>query len=188
MAESWDELTSVIEETGWAAHISDAEWVLRWVSPELRLLLGDPDDEELGIGRHLMDAGHLAAWRGSATEESARRVFELDLPKMIEGTPGGREALAGMLDESESELLEGLEPEPVPAAWTSVLEFLQGDLPPARVRVLTLRLGTSEAPEGIVRLYGSALPARVFALGGRGGEEMFARMARLVEPARREAA
>ena len=188
MAESWDELTDVIEETGWAAHISDAEWVLRWVSPELRLLLGDPDDEELGIGRHVMDAGHLEAWRGSATEASARRVFELDLPKMIDGTPGGREALAKMLDESELKLLEGVEPEPVPTAWTSVLEFLQGDLPPARVRVLTVRLGSTEAPRGIVRFYGSALPARVLALVGRGDEEMFARMARLLEPARREAA
>ena len=188
MADPWTELTEVIEETRWAAHISDREWTLRWVSPELRRLLGEPSDEDLGIGRHVMEAGHLPAWRGGATEESARRVFELDLPKMVDGTPGGREALAEMLDDSERGWLNGLEPEPIPPAWTSVLEFLQGDLPPARVRILTLRLGTGDEPQGIVRLYGSALPARVLALVGRGDEELFERMARLLAPARREAA
>jgi class 3 adenylate cyclase len=54
---------------------------------------------------------------------------------------------------------------------------------------MNIRLGgTGSDRLGVVRLYGSALRASLLALVGRGDEGMFERMARLIRPARRQAA
>ena len=184
-------LNSVIEEleaTRWAAHLTDDEWTLVWVSSELQALLGTQDPEELGVGRHLLDALLRDAWRDSITEESELPQFQRLLPMMVADTPGGRDALKAMVPDFAKAWLDGIDPTPVPPIWTSVIEFLQEGLPPARARVLDVRLGSESERVGGLRLYGSDLPAHVLALVGRGDESMFERMARIFEPRQRQAA
>jgi class 3 adenylate cyclase len=107
---------------------------------------------------------------------------------MIADTPGGREALKRMLPEVAHPWLESMSPATVPALWTSAIEFVQGDLPPVRVRVVDVRLGTERERLGVLRVYGSDLPAHVLALVGRGEERLFERMVRIFSPDQRRAA
>ena len=166
----------------------DAAWTLVWVSRELQALLGSDDPEELGVGRHLVEAQLRPPWRSAISDDTELAQFQRQLPMMIGGTPGGRAALKRLLPEAAHGWLDEVEPVPVPPAWTSVIEFIQDDLPPARVRVLDVRLGSEREPLGALRLYGSDLPARVLALVGRGDEGMFERMARIFRPHQRGAA
>jgi class 3 adenylate cyclase len=166
----------------------DDEWTLVWVSHELKTLLGTDDPQELGVGRHLLEAQLMEPWRRSITDETELVQFQRQLPLMIERTPGGREALKRMLPEAAAAVIDEMESVPLPPAWTSVIEFVQGDLPPARARILDVRLGAERDLAGVLRLYGSDLPAHVLALVGRGDETMFERMARIFEPRQRAAA
>jgi class 3 adenylate cyclase len=178
-----------VERTGWAAQVTDAEWRLRWVSRELKALLGSEDEEELGYGRHVVEAYQREIWSATVTPESQAQQLATDVPKMLAGTPGGKEAIKELLPEEARAWLGGFDSAAVPPLWTSELDFVQGDLPPARVQVLNLRLADESAqPLGVLRLYGSALPASLLALVGRGDQAMFERMARLFEPGRRQGA
>jgi class 3 adenylate cyclase len=154
----------------------------------MKALLGTTDEEELGLGRHLIEAQLRPPWRRTISERTEIEHFQMQAPLMIEGTPGGRERLKEMLPELVHPWLEELKPAPLPPLWTSKIEFVQGELPPVPVRVLDVRLGTERERIGVLRVYGSALPARVLALVGRGDEGMFTRMARIFEPSQREAA
>jgi class 3 adenylate cyclase len=165
-----------------------ADWTLVWVSRELEILLGSEDPTALGIGSHLAQAQLRDIWRSAITEATELEQFQRQLPMMIADTPGGREALKQMLPDVAHSWLEGMSPADVPALWTSAIEFVQGDLPPVRVRVVDIRLGTERERLGVLRVYGSDLPAHVLALVGRGEERLFERMARIFSPAQREAA
>jgi hypothetical protein len=49
------ELRQVIEElerTGFAVEVVDPEWRLVWISSQLREMVGEDDDQTLGIGLH----------------------------------------------------------------------------------------------------------------------------------------
>lgn len=178
-----------LDRTGWAAQLTDEQWRLVWVSAEMKRLLGCHDEQKLGFGRHVLEAYLTDVWSRTVTPESQVHQFAIDVPFMVADTPGGKEALAGLLPPEAGPFLEELEPVPVPELWTSELDFLQEDLPPATVRVMNIRLGgTGSDRLGVVRLYGSALRASLLALVGRGDEGMFERMARLIRPARRQAA
>jgi class 3 adenylate cyclase len=168
--------------------VADAEWTLLWVSSEMKTLLGTDDPEALGIGHHLVAAQLHSPWRQSITRETELKQIQMQLPMMIRDTPGGLDALARFLPDAARPLLEQIEPVEVPVAWSSMIAFVQGDLPPARVRVLDVRLGPANERLGVLRVYGSDLPAHVLALVGRGDEGMFERMARMFEPRRRGAA
>jgi class 3 adenylate cyclase len=175
------EVAEQIAATRWAASICDHEYKLVWVS-------------EAMVGE---------TWCSAITEESNMQAFENELPIMIEGTEGGKEALldliaaAAPLAFSEDAVTDDvvrkfLEMEPVrpPAVWTNYLDFVQGDLPPVKVTEVQTKLHDKETGEFIGRafLYGPALPASVLSFVARGDEQMFQRMARLVDPGRHQAA
>ena len=185
-------LSGVIDalgRTGWAAQVTDSRWQLVWVSAEMKRLLGCEDEKKLGYGGHVLEAYLTDVWSRTVTPESQLHQLAIDVPFMLADTPGGKEAIARMLPAEAGPFLDELEPVPVPEVWTSELDFLQEDLPPATGRVLNIRLGgTGSERVGVVRLYGSALRASLLALVGRGDEGMFERMARLIRPARRQAA
>jgi len=47
-----DKVVGELDRAGWAVEFVDADWTLRWISQGLRTLIGEFDDERLGIGRH----------------------------------------------------------------------------------------------------------------------------------------
>lgn len=197
------EIAEQLAETRWAASIVDDEYRLVWVSEEMANLLGEHDEGKLGYGKHLVEAMVGETWTRAITEDSCMESFVNELPLMIEGTSGGKEKLLEIIaaaaplafdgnfvtDELIQKFLE-IEPLRPPPLWTNSLEFVQGELPPVRVTEVQVKLYDKESGDFIGRafLYGPALPASVLSLVARGDEEMFQRMARLIDPGRRQAA
>ena len=183
------EVATALEETQWACLICDSDWHLVWVSAELKQLLGESDEEKLGIGRHIYAAWMSDTWMDAITDESKIEAFLTYIPYVLAETPGGMEGLLPVLGEGFDELLKAVEPTPPPPVWKSEIEFLRPNLPAARVTEVALRLrATSGDSLGTVFMYGSSLPAHVQDLVSRGDAGMFARMARLMEPGPQEAA
>lgn len=182
-------VASALEATQWACLICDSQWHLAWVSSELKHLLGESDEEKLGVGRHIYSAWMSETWMSSITNESKIEAFLTFIPYILAETPGGKDGLVPVLGEGFEELLAEIEPTPPPPVWQSSIEFLRPTLPPARVTELAIRLHSSSgAPLCTVFMYGSSLPAHVLDLVARGDAGMFERMARLTEPGPREAA
>ncbi|MEA2487836.1 MAG: adenylate cyclase [Actinomycetota bacterium] len=183
------EVADALEETQWGCLICDRDWNLVWVSEELKYLLGETDEEKLGLGRHIYLAWMSETWMSAITDESAIEAFLTYIPYVLAETPGGKEGLIQILGEGFDELLAAVEPIAPPPVWKSSIEFVRKNLPPARVTEVALRVrGASGESLGTVFVYGSSLPAHVQDLVSRGDPGMFARMARLMEPGPREAA
>lgn len=197
-----------LERARGASLIFDKDMDLVWVSDELYKLFGHPTDEELGIGKNLIEAYMTGVWSSMITFESQMKIFVNDFPKLMYSMPGGKQGLKEIfrrcledwdkivdldpkmdLDELADQLFEDLEPEEPPPFYTSVFETVQHDLPPAKIVefCVTLRDDTGAVIGGVI-MYDPALPAMVLSFVARGDEEMYERMARLIEPGRRKAA
>src|ERR671916_1955666 len=98
LSQSVREITAQLDETGVAAELVDPDWRLVWVSPQLRTLTGAGSDEELGLGRHILETRALPAWRQFVSDEEARAVASELVPYMADGTPGGLAALREVAD------------------------------------------------------------------------------------------
>lgn len=191
-----------------ASLIFDKDMNLVWVSNELYKLFGHPTNEELGIGKNIIEAYMTGVWSSMITFESQMSIFVNDFPKLMHSIPGGKQGLKEIfrrcledwdkivdldpkmdLDELADQLFEDLEPEEPPPFYTSVFETVQHDLPPAKIVefCVTLRDDTGAVIGGVI-MYDPALPAMVLSFVARGDEEMYERMARLIEPGRRKAA
>ncbi|MFN2389212.1 MAG: adenylate/guanylate cyclase domain-containing protein [Actinomycetota bacterium] len=204
------EVARQLERTRGASMLCDSSWTLVWVSEELKLLIGEQDEGKLGYGKHVVEASLSDTWCTTISEDSQLRSFVTEFPLFIAGTPGGKEglraifksAVSGWLNEPGSaagphrsveemsdELFEHMEPvEPTPI-WSTTLEFVRGDLPPAPITEIHVRLHDRDGGFiGTALLFDPALPARVLDLVVRGDEGMFERMARLLDPGRRQAA
>ena len=190
--------------------LADRDMRLIWVSQELRQLLGYASDDELGIGKYLIEAYMTGVWANYVTLESQMRSFLVDFPKAMWAMPGGKpelmaafrgcldawplaaelSAASGLdLDQITEQLFEAIEPEEPPGFYTNKLEFLQGTLPPASITEFCITIKDDVGQRvGLVIMYDPALPATVLSLVARGDEEMYERMARLIEPGRRKAA
>ena len=181
-------VTEELEATGWAAALVDSEWRVRWVSTQLRALMGGASDAELGLGHHFCDALRYTRWGASITDETRRRWLREYASYVAYDTPGGMDRVRELVSADDLLLIDGLEPEPPPPVWGWTLDFLQDDLPPASARCLALRHEAGGEHSGTTLLYGADLPATLLAMLARGDSGMFHRMARLAEPARRSAA
>jgi class 3 adenylate cyclase len=189
LTQSAREITAQLEETGVAAELVDPDWRLVWVSPQLRALTGAGSDEELGLGRHIVETRTLPAWWQFVSDETALGFAREVMPYIADGTPGGLAALREVADSIFQPVLSEIEPKPMPPLFIKAIEFQQGDLPPLPIHSIVVRLSGEEGDvAGILLLYVLRLPASVLALVARGDEAMFARMAELTEPAPRPAA
>ena len=182
-----EDLAEALERTGWAAELCDADWRLVWASSQLRLLLKASDDEELGIGLHLLRSRDRAAWH-RVTGPAARAAWVAEnLPLMLADDPAGRDSLL-----AEARALFGIERcEPAPAlpVWTGEVESLGTEVSLGRARYFGARIRDEEGEAvGTIFIYGSTLPAALLALVARGDRRQFERMARLVDPGSHQAA
>jgi len=90
-----DRIAAGLESTAWAAELVDPEWRLRWCSTQLKAMLGESDDEALGVGSHLVAARYRR--RGSGRCPPGSRRAEENVGFMLDDTPGGRETIAAMV-------------------------------------------------------------------------------------------
>jgi class 3 adenylate cyclase len=187
---AFDALVDRLDQAGWAVEFADADWTLRYVSEGLRALIGEYDDERLGIGRHMFEAVALGAWDCAVTRESGWRWIETNAPYMAYDHPDGIDGLVAMAgDHPDAHFLAQIEPAPPPPVWVSNFDFIQPDLPPTSIRYAAQRHRTASGELlGTSFTFSPDLPARLLSLVARGDPGMFARMARLLEPGRRSAA
>lgn len=177
---------AALERTGWAAEIYDSEWKLRWVSPELRNVLGEPTEHELGLGLPIVDAYLLPVWRRVADDTSSRKILSTVLPYYLHDSGEDADEVQGRMPRNISQLFP-LDPRKAPDIWSTTVNLLQGDLPPASVSCINVRFRESDF-SGWARVYGSGMRASVLSLVARGSEDMFERMSRLVTPGRQPVA
>ena len=203
------EVARELERARGASLLTDRDMKLVWVSDELRKLMDDATDEELGIGKNLIEAYMTGVWSSKVTLESQMETFVNDFPKVMYMMPGGKEELKEIFRRSMTEwcyrdqlvpdpavqesvmeqLFQSLEPQKPPPFYTSVFEFVQGDFPPAKIVEFCITLSDIDGNLiGGAIMYDPALPSSVLSLVARGDEAMYSRMARLSEPGRRKAA
>lgn len=174
-----------LEETGWAVEIYDSSWRLRWVSPELRSVLGAEDGTDLGVGEHLLEVYQLPLWRQRITPQSRWQVFESLLPYILPLDDRAHAEMLKRLDRPLVEMVGKIEPQRAPSLWSVALDFLPADNEPLGVQCLNVKLrDENDDHVGYARIYGPRMRASLLSLVARGDEEMFERMRRLVEPGR----
>ncbi len=178
-----------LTRTRWSAAIYDAEWRLSWLSPELIGLLGSDDEQELGVGEHVLAVFRRAPWRRAITDESRLRMLGENLDFILHDTPGGKQTAARYLDEAERELLEGAQPRTPPPVWAYGIDYVPAEGPTIHVHTVTVPLRREGGPTfANAVLYNTGLPASLLAQLVRGDRGMFERMARLADPGQHAAA
>jgi class 3 adenylate cyclase len=188
MDERLDALIRELEPTGGAIEVLDSEWRLVWVSDELKQMLGEPDEGALGYGEHILSRYQAPPWRRLVDDADVARIFSRNVRYIVEGTPGGLDALREFAGDELTAALERVEPEPAPPMWAFDMTLVQDGAPAGRVWCYSVRLHDRDGrPFAIVRLYTAGLPAHVLALVTRGDETLLERMAQVTEPRRRAA-
>ena len=204
------EVAAELEATRGASMLMDRDMNLVWVSDELHKLFGYPSDEELGMGKNVIEAYVTGVWSSMITLDSQMKIFVNDFPRVMYALPGGKDELKTIfrrslplwgkleelnpdpnvdVDELVDQLFQGLEPTKPPPFYTSKFEFVQGDMPPATINEFCISLYDESGEQfGAAIMYAPALPASVLSFVARGDEAMYTRMTRLVEPGRHKAA
>jgi class 3 adenylate cyclase len=178
-----------LERSHWAADVFDADWRLVWVSPGLRDVLGERDEEALGYGQHILAVRSLEPWQRVLSRDLRLELLVRNAAYWLHETPGGPEAVLEFCPKPLRDRLSSVEPKPSPPVWTWELEYAVGDLPTVRIDAVAARLHDDRGRRiGTQTLYGPGLSPRMFTLLVRGDERMFERMARLTEPQQRETA
>lgn len=184
-----DEIAAEFHRARLAAELFDANWNLVWVSDELKALLGEADESELGYGTHVIEARNNPLWSRIATEEAQIEWSRANLPFVLHETADA--TLAGLGFDLPSDALSpmDLRPRPAPPAWSYELIYKRPGFQPMKISCLSIRINDERGRRlGTANAYTPAIAAGMLDLLARGDESMFERMARLVEPGRRPAA
>ncbi|HVU73198.1 MAG TPA: adenylate/guanylate cyclase domain-containing protein [Mycobacteriales bacterium] len=165
-----DEIIAAVAATRWAAIYSDVDLIVRWVSPEMREILGVGPDDDVGEGLHMLEAFLKPAWVAAIT-------------------PASQQVMAQMIVRiAESELMDR------PPVMSGRLVYTVPGFADAEVQWMSLviarpgpgKVGTE--PAGVLIMFGSALRASVTDVLVRGSEDLLERVAALREPQRAQAA
>lgn len=188
-----DRLAEIAKELGGsrlAAELFDASWHLTWVSSELKTLLGEKDEAKLGVGDHVIVARTNALWSQAATTESQLGWSHANVPYILAETSADvLEDLSRLEFDNDPRLSADLSPRPSPAVWSYPIEYRRPGFAPMRITCVAVRLNDTDGSRiGTANVYAPALSAATIDLLSRGDERMFERMARLIEPGRRESA
>lgn len=176
----------LIERLRWAGALLDQDLRLVWASPDLTRFLGSPPEEQLGYGLHVLEALRRDAWRQIATPESQSQLWgDLGPAFLSDALARGitlddvPTALRPLLDEIEPKLFT----KPLASSFDYREPGSDSEVPVMRVNLLVAPLRQDDgALSGIVLLgYMSVRPGLVSLLA-RGDEEMYERMAKLIEP------
>lgn len=187
------EIARELAETRLAAELFDAEWRLVWISNELKNLLGETDEAMLGVGTHALEARNNELWTRAATPESQVEWGRANLPFVLAETPAevlaGLELPGGFDPSTDPRVPDDFQPRAAPVTWTYPIDYRRPGFAPMRITCVAVRLNDTDGSRiGTANIYASALPAGIIDLLARGDERMFERMARLIEPGRRESA
>ena len=184
-----------LEEAGLPGYLWDARWRLVWVSSAVKLMLGEADDERLGIGEHWLTVRILPPWR--VMTANAGRAWLVEHLSLLVDEAGGtvervRDDIRTLIEDPNylAEVEDALDeiaaksgpPLPIRASTAEFSEW--GEL---SYLTATMR-GRDGLLIGTVEIGTPHLPLTLLTLLIRGERDLFERMERLQEPTRREAA
>lgn len=187
------EIAAVFSDARVAAELFDPDWNLVWVSDDLKTLIGEEDEDKIGVGDHVLLTRSNELWSHAATDESQEEWSRANLGYILHETPEAElakvlesMAVSGSID---PQLPDGTELGPAPPSWSFGLTYRRPGFPPQRTTCDARRvIGADGSRIGTAFVYAPALSATVMDLLARGDELMYERMARLVVPGRRAAA
>lgn len=190
-----------LERIQWSALILDAEWRLVWVSSELRGFLGAEPDDDLGLGLHIAEAYmrdvYLDTVHPDNQVELFRQIAPFALHKLSLDGRDIREIVPERFHSILSEflpLIAETQSEAPPLLLPTTFQYVahgEEDGAPEGypVNVCSLRLNADDGTAvGAVEIFFMGVRPNLLALLARGDEQMYERMARLVEPTRHQAA
>jgi class 3 adenylate cyclase len=177
-----------LDRTGWATFIIDADYNVVWISPELAHFFGEPDPTKLPLGRHLADAFLTEKFSAKMPFEDQVRIFTEATPFVL-GDEARKQRLMDVLDDRFRPLVARLEPQPMPQVWSSWFNWKERDLPAYRVDIAgTAIRDDSGAFVGAWFVTFMGVKPSLLVLLALGDRSMYERMAKLIEPERRQAA
>ena len=175
-----------IEALSWSGLVIDREFRLVYVSRELLDFLANPSDEEVGIGRHILEAFTSKAWLDIIAPESQIDLFMRIAPYAIGDFEGRGKDARAILPEPFLPLLGEINRRDIPEVDSFSFDYIDPradlDLPSYRVDSLLIRLEDREGLAGAVILSFMGVRPNLITLLARGNQEMYERMAKLVEP------
>ncbi|HEX2089516.1 MAG TPA: adenylate/guanylate cyclase domain-containing protein [Actinomycetota bacterium] len=177
-----------LERLQWAALIADADWKLMWVSRSLQNFLRVDDTTDLGYGENLAWAWSTSdIWRRSVTPEGQFQLFRDLAPLFIAAMRDRGIDVRELLGEPFSSLVDQVEPAAdVPLVGSGFFEYTDPsdpELPPYRVNYSVIRInGDDGKPVGALMITFLDVNPNLSALLVRGDQEMYRRMAKLVDP------
>lgn len=185
----WAEL---LEELRWAAFLVDRDSRLVWVSPDLLRFMGSPPEDELGYGFHVLEALSQEPWQRIATVES-RTGLLADLAPVVMGATSEGDVDFDSVSEWMRALIQEVEPRPFTRPIATSFDYVEPgsdvELPVMRVNVLAAPIRSEDGDLiGAVAIGYAGLRPGLVSLLARGEEEMYERMAKLVEPTSRQGA
>jgi class 3 adenylate cyclase len=178
-----------LQGTRWGAELWDADWRLAWVSDDAKAVLGVCDNEDLGVGRHVIDARFMEPWVSAVDARSREQLTSTELAYIAHDTPGGVDRVRELFEAATGRTAPPVDDVTPPPLWSAMVTMTIPGKPRFSVQYVAARLhGDDGVFLGTAFVYGSTLPARLLGLVTQGNEAMFERMAALVEPARHTAA
>jgi class 3 adenylate cyclase len=179
------ELAEQLDCHRWAAELVDERWRLVWVSEELLAMRGD-DEAQLAYGQHFLKRG--AAGFSVLAESSREAWLRTNIPFILDGPDGDRDAIVEMLGPDLAVAMGELEAQTPPPRWISAFDFARGEFF-GRASYMGECVHDEDGELiGYLFLYTPALPARLLSLLVRGQRSLYERMAQLLEATSRPAA
>ncbi len=173
--------------------ILDADWRFVWASEELKEFVGEHDDDRLGYGKHILEAFLQDVWLRTVHPDSQAEMFAELAPFLIDDFQKRGRDVAEVLPDQFVPLLDGIEPQEPPQVYSSSFAYVNPssdeELTDYRVNGLFLRLNAESGDlVGWLMIFFMDIRPNLLALLGRGDEQMYERMAKLVDPGPRQAA
>jgi class 3 adenylate cyclase len=142
------------------------------------------------LGRHMFSeewVSLMARAQGGLTLESQRSVLRELAPAVVAGAHNG-DGARDAIDPQLADLLDGVDPAPLPPLWTGRIDVNFGDrTTPLDVLIVPLRDADGE-PVGGVTISKPGVGGAVLAMLATGDGSLFDRMLRFLEPAPRATA
>jgi class 3 adenylate cyclase len=181
-----------LQRAGFSALVWDREFRVVGVTDEaLKILRLGAHQLEPPLGEQMFSAAWVTLMtgaQGGATLDGQRAVFREVAPALAAAHDADLEALRQIVDPRFHDLLEGVEPGPVPPVWTTRIEVNFGDrTTPLDVLVVALRDAEGN-PVGGATISKPGIGGALVAMLATGDAVQFERMLPLLQPARRASA
>ncbi|MDQ3916437.1 MAG: adenylate/guanylate cyclase domain-containing protein [Actinomycetota bacterium] len=193
MDERLAEWAEHIEKLRWSAVIVDPDWHFVWVSRELKEFVDEHDDARLGYGKHIIEAFLSDTWLRTVHPDSQVGLFNELAPFIVKDLLDRGVDPHDVFPEPFRDLLDGIEPQPTPLMHSTSFAYVNPnsdeELPDYRVNALFLRLVADDGDlAGCLFIFFMDIRPNLLVLLARGNDQMYERMARLVDPGPRQAA